>query len=209
MLLPLGFDIFEALDGNETVEKAELLHPDLILMSLTMPTGNGYETARQIRQIPSLSRVIIIALSATVLNRTRKKCSDAGCNDFLARPVRLDDLLARLKAHLKLEWIYEDSGAADTEPRNSDARAEERGDKESESLSDGFLLPPEKEIAALREFLMIGDIRGIRDQIGRIESLYPDSAFFVEKVSRLINMYKLDELQEMIEGLGCGVRGER
>ncbi len=210
MLLPLGFDIFEAPDGNEAVEKAALLHPDLILMSLTMPTGNGYETARRIRQIPSLSEVIIIALSATVLNRTRKKCSDAGCNDFLARPVRLNDLLERLKAHLKLEWIYEDSaypGAADPEQRNSDARAEERGDKESESPADAVLLPPEKEIATLREFLMIGDIRGIRDQIGRIESLYPDSSVFVEKVSRLMNMYKMDELQELIEGLGCGVRG--
>ena len=209
MLLPLGFDIFEASDGNDALEKAMLLHPDLILMSLTMPMTNSYETVRQIRQTPAIGDVVIIALSATVLNRTRKKCSDAGCNDFLARPVRINDLLERLRIHLKLEWIYEDStytSVRNPEPRDSDDRSEERGNKESESQADAAFLPPVKEIVSLREFLMIGDIRGIRDQIGKIESMYPDSSAFVEKVSRLMNMYRLDELQELIEGyIGAGV----
>ena len=67
---------------------------DLVLMDIQMPVMNGYEATKEIKKIrPELP---IIAITAYAFDQDKKSCEEAGCNDFLAKPVRKNDLLQKL-----------------------------------------------------------------------------------------------------------------
>ncbi len=93
LLSSVGFDIVEAVNGEEALNKADEFCPDLILMDLIMPVRDGFETTRQLRQLPGMKDTIVIALSASVFEETRKQSLAAGCQAFLEKPVVEQELL--------------------------------------------------------------------------------------------------------------------
>jgi signal transduction histidine kinase/ActR/RegA family two-component response regulator len=103
-LRALGFDIVEAANGKQALERACEQTPDLVLMDLVMPVMDGFEAVRRMRATPALARTRIIALSASAFETTRAESSSAGCDDFLSKPVDLDVLLDAVQRHLGLEW---------------------------------------------------------------------------------------------------------
>jgi CheY-like chemotaxis protein len=92
-------NILTARTGNEAVNICRN-NPDLdlILMDIQMPEMNGYEATSQIRQFNK--DVVIIAQSAYALSHDRQKAIDAGCNDFISKPILKDDLLTLIQKHL-------------------------------------------------------------------------------------------------------------
>jgi CheY-like chemotaxis protein len=78
----------------------------LILLDLTMPVLNGFDAIRHIRQMPVITDVTVVGMSASVLRQIQEENYKAGGDDFLVKPIRLDDLLECLERHLKLQWIY-------------------------------------------------------------------------------------------------------
>jgi CheY-like chemotaxis protein len=118
LLSPLGFTVTEACNGAEGVEIAKQMHPDLIITDLVMPVMDGFEAVRRIRQYPELQNTAIIAASASVFDYHQQESRDAGCNDFIAKPIRLDLLLEKIRELLQLTWIYEQAGNAAT-PENA------------------------------------------------------------------------------------------
>lgn len=107
LLEPIGFKIVETNNGQEGLEQAKNLQPDVILTDLKMPIMDGLEMTRQLRQIVELQNTVIIASSAFVFDYDRQESLDAGCNGFLPKPVQMEELLGLLQTHLGLEWIYE------------------------------------------------------------------------------------------------------
>jgi signal transduction histidine kinase/ActR/RegA family two-component response regulator len=107
LLSPLGFDIEQACNGQEGLEKANAFHPNLVLMDLFMPVMDGFETVRQLRKIPGFKAIVIIAVSAGVFDHQRQESLKSGCNDFIAKPVNANELFERLQNRLELEWLYE------------------------------------------------------------------------------------------------------
>jgi signal transduction histidine kinase/ActR/RegA family two-component response regulator len=107
LLAPLGFQLAEASDGREGLEKATEFNPDLIITDLVMPVMDGFEMIRKIRKSPHLHNVAIITSSASVFETDQYKSIDAGANEFLPKPVEAEALLEMLRIHLDLEWIYE------------------------------------------------------------------------------------------------------
>ena len=95
-----GKEILKARNGFEAVEVCRN-NPDtdLILMDIQMPVMNGYEATRQIRQFNK--DVIIIAQTAFGLSGDREKTIEAGCNDYIAKPINRDELLALIQKHFK------------------------------------------------------------------------------------------------------------
>lgn len=88
-----------ALNGVEAVEKAKLKHYDIILMDVLMPIMDGYQATQLIRQLP-ISQPIIIALTASILLQDKKKCQDAGMDDFLYKPLEFDVLEKAMNQYL-------------------------------------------------------------------------------------------------------------
>lgn len=96
MLEPLGLLISEANDGREALVVAARAHPHLVLMDLRMPDMDGLQTTRIIRRATWGQSMPVVAISASAYDLDRQACIDAGCDDFLAKPFRVRDLIAVL-----------------------------------------------------------------------------------------------------------------
>jgi two-component system, sensor histidine kinase len=109
----LGCDCIIAMDGEEALVALEQMPaPNLILMDCHMPRLDGWETTRRIRGWSraadastvqrTLSSITIIALTAAALPEERSRCLDAGMNQFIAKPVKIDELQAALQAYRRV-----------------------------------------------------------------------------------------------------------
>ncbi|TVQ63352.1 MAG: response regulator [Spirulina sp. DLM2.Bin59] len=87
-----GYRIEVAKNGQEAIDQAVALFPDLILMDIQMPGLDGLEAMRRIRLIPELQSTPIIALTALAMESDRQRCLAAGANEYLSKPVRLKEL---------------------------------------------------------------------------------------------------------------------
>lgn len=95
-----GFRVAEARSGNEAVERARELHPDLVLMDIQMPGMDGLEATRRIRAEKALAGTIIIAMTALAMPDDRQRCLDAGADDYISKPLSMKQLLAKIETLL-------------------------------------------------------------------------------------------------------------
>jgi len=96
-LQKLGHTVDTAANGLEVLGALELVRYDVILMDCQMPAMDGFEATRQIRQRSFGSKTVpIIAMTANAMQGDRESCFAVGMNDFVSKPVRLEDLAAAL-----------------------------------------------------------------------------------------------------------------
>ncbi|WP_273702921.1 hybrid sensor histidine kinase/response regulator, partial [Candidatus Accumulibacter vicinus] len=105
LLEPLGFELAEAGDGQQAVDKWHSWQPQLILMDMRMPGMDGREATRRIKAAASGNETKIIALTASSFEEERKEILDAGCDDFLRKPFRDSELLAMMAGHLGVRYL--------------------------------------------------------------------------------------------------------
>lgn len=96
----VGYEIIEAVTGEEGVTMAETQHPDLILMDIQLPGLDGYETTRRIKANPGLSHIPIIAVTSYALSGDDVKAFAAGCDAYIAKPFSPRVLLAKVREYL-------------------------------------------------------------------------------------------------------------
>ncbi|MEY8879282.1 MAG: ATP-binding protein [Leptothrix sp. (in: b-proteobacteria)] len=100
LLGQLGHEVLLSENGAEAVERASREPLDLILMDIHMPVMDGLSAARTIRALPApAGQVPIIALTADAFSESRDRVLESGMNDFLAKPVQLDDVRQMLRQH--------------------------------------------------------------------------------------------------------------
>lgn len=95
-----GYEVVIATDGQQGVEQAKSIKPDLILMDISLPVLNGWEATQQILSLPQLKSVPIIALTAHAMASDREKALSVGCVDYHTKPVELDRLITQIQAAL-------------------------------------------------------------------------------------------------------------
>ena len=93
-----GYEVVMAMDGKEGVSMAQSAKPDLILMDLSLPVLDGWEAMRQLKAIPEMRDIPIIALSAHAMASDREKAIEAGADDFDTKPVELTRIVDKIKA---------------------------------------------------------------------------------------------------------------
>ena len=97
-----GFEITIAVDGEEGVEKALSLKPDLILMDMSLPKIDGWEATRQVKSNPETASIPVIALTAHAMAEDREKALAAGCDEYDTKPVELPRLIQKIQAMLEV-----------------------------------------------------------------------------------------------------------
>lgn len=189
MLEPLGFEITLGEDGQQEIELAQQIHPDCILTDLVMPVKTGFEAVKEIRNLPELKEVIIIAISASVLDLDREKSRQFGCNSFLPKPVKEQKLLALLQEYLQLEWIYEDiKEFSSPELVNTKAAA-----------TQTLVTPPPEEMERLYELAMLGSMKKIRERAIYLAELDEQYAPLARKLQDLAQSFQEKAIVYLLE----------
>jgi len=188
MLQPLGFEILEATEGQDCLNKAVEFKPDCILMDLMMPVMSGLEATRRIRKSPGQTNLVVIATSASVFDFDRQQSAEVGCNDFIPKPIRIEEFLEKLRTHLGLEWIYEENLEETT-----------KAEGENKSLSSEIVAPPDEEIAVLFDLAMMGDLRGIAERAAKLEQLNEQWVPFASHLRQLAKGFEEQQILEFIK----------
>ncbi len=97
LLTSSGFEVVEAMTGEEGVRQAETHRPDLILMDVQMPELDGYEAARRIKANVELRHVPIIIVTSYALSGEEAKAREAGADAYVAKPFSPRELLAKVR----------------------------------------------------------------------------------------------------------------
>lgn len=100
LLTSVGYQLVEAVTGEEGVAMAELHRPDLILMDIELPGVDGYEATRRIKANPALRQTPIIVVTSYALSGDDIKAHEAGCDAYIAKPFSPRVLLAKIREYL-------------------------------------------------------------------------------------------------------------
>lgn len=96
-----GFDVAEATNGVEAIEKAQSLTPDIILMDLALPRMDGWEATRRLKADDRTRHIPIVALTGHALPGHSEGARQAGCDAFVTKPCLPDALVAEIKRLLE------------------------------------------------------------------------------------------------------------
>jgi CheY-like chemotaxis protein len=96
-----GYGVLTAEDGIEALEKCRKYHPDVILMDLSLPRLDGWETTRRLKSDPETADIPVIALTAHALSSAREKALEAGCDEVVTKPCIPKDLEEEVRRQLE------------------------------------------------------------------------------------------------------------
>ncbi len=100
LLTDAGFEVIEAVNGNEALSVAEAERPDLIVMDIQLPELDGLEATRRIKANPALRHIPVIAVTSYALSGDNERAMAAGCDAYFAKPVSPRKLLAKIREYL-------------------------------------------------------------------------------------------------------------
>lgn len=164
------------------------MRPDMILMDLLMPKVTGFDAVREMRQMPALKEVPIIAMSASAFPEDCHRAILVGCNAFLPKTIQIEELLGLLAKHLGLTWVYAQ------EPMIPSLQA-------PETVSAGGPLepPPPEQMRVLYDLAMAGDIAGIEEQARLIEQLDTRYIPFASRLRELAKGFQDTQIVAFIQ----------
>lgn len=174
MLEPLGFEVLMASNGQEALSQASLHNPDLILMDLSMPQLDGWQTARLMRRsLGSSAPILIISANAFVDGGS----VSADCNDYLPKPVHAPVLLDKISQQLSLNWIR-------------------RAPAPIQPPAISLAVPA---LQALQQQASLGYVRGVMELLDRLQHEAPAAAAQVETLRGLAARFQLNELSRQLD----------
>ncbi len=181
VLKPLGFQCAQAANGIEGLALAQEFRPDLIVTDLVMPGLDGFEMARRLRQLPILKDAVIIACSASLFNDSNGR--ETVWDDFLSKPIELEELFACLQKHLKFKWVYQ------LEPVT-----------EVVENAETELVPPPKEILRkIYDTVELGDVEAIEREVNNLQNLDSRYQAFGDRIQELATKFEYVEILNLVE----------
>ncbi|MDD2738687.1 MAG: response regulator [Methylomonas lenta] len=179
ILEPLGFYLSEASSGEKCLRKALEEQPDLILLDISMPDIDGIETAMRLREL-NLNMPIVV-LSANAYPGDRMAMMNAGCNDFMAKPLQVPELMHKLKRYLALDWLYRD-------------------DKQSASpvQATPMQTPHASLLQTCVDCVRIGDLLGLKKELTQLRLDQPEYVAFFAKLTNLADQFRIGEIRTLL-----------
>ncbi len=100
LLSGAGYEVIEAVTGEEALRVADAERPDLILMDIQLPGLDGLEVTRRIKANPALRHIPVIAVTSYALSGDEAEALEAGCDAYLSKPISPRKLLAKIREYL-------------------------------------------------------------------------------------------------------------
>ncbi|MEM9121399.1 MAG: response regulator [Cyanobacteria bacterium P01_F01_bin.56] len=191
LLMPLGFEVIEAIDSNMGLKIAKTENLDLIIVDLNMSGIDEHEILHQLREHSETQKMPLIASSANVFDHNHNKSLAAGANAFLPKPVDSKSLLNLLEQQLSINWIYQHA-AAEKPHKNTDL-----SDKSAIKAGE-FILPPQEILSHLYQLAMQGRIQTLRAKLNVLEEQSDEYALFLQTIHQLAREFKVEAIQKFI-----------
>lgn len=181
MLTRIGFSVQQASNGHEAITLFRQWQPHLILMDMFMPDMDGIEATKTIKALPECGDVIIIAVTASVLEEEKQIVLKAGVDAFIRKPFRESELYNVIKEFLHVEYTYEE------QPDESE--------QETTSLPDGALsILPDTLFSELKKLVLLGDMQMLLERITDIEQY---DATIARTVKQLVKQFDFKSLTNL------------
>ena len=103
-----GYEIAMSSDGQETLEEVQSFEPDLVLLDIMMPRLSGYEVCQQLKEAEATSGIPILMVTALNEMGDIERAVEAGCDDFLTKPVNRLELTTRVKSLLRVRQLTDE-----------------------------------------------------------------------------------------------------
>ncbi len=195
LLAPIGFAVVEAENGEDGLAKAAKIKPDLIIADLSMPVMDGFEMLRQLRSSESLKNLRTVVSSASVYEMDRQKSLDAGGDDFLPKPVQLEELFFIVEKHLKIKWNYQQT--ASNETAGEQLTPKPKGN--SLLPSSAMAVPAPEELALLLNLAQQGRLKKLTEEAKRIAQLNKGYTEFVQPILELAKSFQTDKIEDLLK----------
>jgi PAS domain S-box-containing protein len=187
LLESAGVRVIAAAGGLEAVQLTRQHRPDVVFMDLKMADLDGLEATRRLQADPATAHVPVIAVTASAFGDTRAAAMEAGCVDYLPKPVRAESLFAALQTHLGVRFVW---GA-------------ERYDSAAEMDLSGA--PRRLEIATrLRDAVTIGDVTDLEGLAQELVGGDATEAALGHRIARLVASFDFDGLRALAGSLAVG-----
>lgn len=188
LLASVGFEVQEAINGQQALERYESWQPQLIWMDIRMPVMDGYQAAQAIRESNG-PETVIIAITASAFEEERVQALAVGCDDFVRKPFREDEIFKKMAEHLGLSYIYETLDQAD-------AHDDKRRSEQVGLTPDALGQLPASWVTDLRQAAMHGHIEPI---LNLINQLGPDHSQMARALSTLARDFQFGKIVALTE----------
>ena len=187
LLLPLGFEIREAANGEECLGLLGEFQPHLVLIDLVMPVMDGFEATRRMRRMKEFAGLTIFAVSASLLGPDQQRSIKVGCDEFLSKPVDIDRLFEKIGEHLEIEWTY-------------NTIRQEKGPETSPDTED-FAVPERAVLRRILDLAGLGDILAIRQELDQVSQMGSEYSTFISRLREHARVYEMDKIVQFIKNL--------
>lgn len=185
LLKLVGFETFEAVDGEDAIEKFKVCDPHLILMDMRMPVMDGYEATSRIKSMEKGKQTPIVALTASTFEEERSRIKALDMQGYIRKPFRESDLFNTIGKILNIKYIYEDDIILLNEDSN----------KEKEQTDDNDIKLPESLVSDMLDAISVADLDQLIKLIGTIEQ---DNPHFARQLMVLAKNYDYDHLEKLL-----------
>lgn len=189
LLNPMGFELKEASNGKEAISLWEMWEPHLIWMDMRMPIMDGYEATKHIKTTTKGQATAIIALTASVFEEERAVVLSAGCDDFLRKPFREEDILAAMSKHIGVRYVYD---SHTPEPLKFSETSSKLTSADLQAL-------PREWIVSLKQAITNIDLDGITTLIEEIQT---ENAILANNLKQCIDQFEYDKILNLIQDRG-------
>jgi CheY-like chemotaxis protein len=182
LLESAGVRVITASGGLEAVNYARTHRPDVVFMDLKMDDLDGLEATRRLKKDQATAAIPVIAVTASAFGDSRQAAREAGCIDYLSKPIRAQLLFALLQNHLAVRFVSGSDLQSGSEPKLSDDRRAEVATR-------------------LRNAVALGDVSDIKDLARHLMTGDTAEASLGERINRLSTNFDFDGLNELADSL--------
>ena len=185
LLSATGFQVRAAEDGREGLAMFESWQPHLVWLDLKMPVMDGYETARRMRAMEGGAQTRIIALTASPFEAQKSRALDAGCDAFMGKPFKEDEIFGAMAEHLGVGYRYGDDGGTLSEEM-------------PETLCKEKVISalPHDVLSELSEAASACDVKRVDEAIGRVRGV---NEAIADGLKTLADGFRYDEILQLVQ----------